>query len=622
MSRFNLYHRSLQRPSTRPFLLLLFLLLLPLLLVARQETDASNGAAAAPVAETAGAPAFGVNFINSAEQLADQQQYANGLATGATWNRWPFYWFYIEQSPGSFNWSRHDTAVQADVANGLQTNAILLGTPGFYMSGGGLEAVNYQHRPRQGVLALAGPETATPQGLYASVFSDGDTPGANKTINPDNKWAVFVHEAVNRYKPGGVLAQASGWPAGTGITHWEMWNEPDLDIFWDASREDYARLLKVGYLAAKHADPAAMVMFGALANNFAKLDYYEDVMAIYDGDALAAKYGYYHDILATHSYFYAWQSWLHVWRAGNTLAERGLEKPIWFNETGVPAWDDYPGPVWDAGSPLRATMEEQAAYAIQSALYATFAGADAIFHFQLYDGCGNQPQGTDFPPHSGELCDGSGQFNGKPCAGDANGLFRNPPDAACFRQHPQPETPRPNFTAFQVLTKHFHDVEPYWRERPGDPKCLGPGGVEVEPQEWMAFYRPETRERIVGMWTLCGDAETAVLPAANPQGLACLVAPDGTETTIAAADGVYTIQLAGATNRNPFPGQSINAIYPIGGRPYLLIEPDPQRVGEPFLPAPATAGASAAGASLLAQGEQTFLPILYAPVGLPTGGCQ
>ena len=55
-------------------------------------------------------------------------------------------------------------------------------------------------------------------------------------------------------------------------------------------------------------------------------------------------------------------------RAGNTLRSRGLDKPIWLNETGVPAWNDYPGPVWDPHSGLRATTQEQAHYTIQTAL--------------------------------------------------------------------------------------------------------------------------------------------------------------------------------------------------------------------------------------------------------------
>lgn len=68
------------------------------------------------------------------------------------------------------------------------------------------------------------------------------------------------------------------------------------------------------------------------------------------------------------------------------MTSHNLDKPIWINEYGVPAWDDYPGPVWEPLSPLRASQQEQADYAIQSAFHAISTGADALFHFQLYDG--------------------------------------------------------------------------------------------------------------------------------------------------------------------------------------------------------------------------------------------
>lgn len=537
-------------------------------------------------------PIYGINFISSAEDRAPgssrtpaslEQQVQHGLGTGAGWNRWPLYWFNIEQSPANFNWSTQDATVIADIAHGLKLNAILLGTPGFYTTGDGVLS-SVRPRPRPGSLSLDTAERATPAGLYEPVFTDGSSvPGPGKTINPNNKWANFVWLAVDRYKPGGTLAQANNWPDGVGVTHWEMWNEPDLDSFWDAGVEDYARLLKVGYLAAKQADPNAVVLFAGLANNFAKLDYYRDVLTVFDGDPQAQSFGYYHDILATHSYFHAWKSWYHVYRARGTMADFGIDKPIWLNETGVTAWDDYPGPVWDPQSALRATMAEQADYTIQTTFYALFAGAEAVFHFQLYDGCGNQPQGTDFPPHNGELCDENGNYQGKPCAGDANGLFRNPTDAACFTQHPQPATPRPNRAAFGVLTQYLTDVEPYWRKRPGPtgvcPGQLNPASM-TPPQEWVAFYRPSTQERIVGMWTLCGRSETAVIDATSPDGRALLIFPDGSEQTVVALQGRYTIPLEPATNRNPFGSEETNALYPIGGRPVILIEKDDRTVPE------------------------------------------
>ena len=553
---------------------------------------------------------FGAVFISSAEDRVPgsgrtlesiEQQYQKGLQTGVGWNRWPLYWFNIEQSPGSFNWSTQDATVDADIDHGLQINAILLGTPGFYTTDASVRASRIP-RPRPGQLSLDIAERATPLGLYEPIFSDlTDMPGPNKSPNPENKWANFVWLAVNRYKPGGVLAQAQGWPAGAGVTHWEMWNEPDLDIFWDGTREDYARLLKVGFLATRQADPNAKVLFAGLANNFAKLNYYRDILAIYSSDPTAGTYAFFHDILPTHSYFHAWKSWFHVFRATAAMNDFGIDKPIWLNESGVPAWNDYPGPVWDSQSALRATIEEQADYVIQSAFYARFAGADKVFHFQLYDGCGNQPAGTDFPPHNGELCDVNGQYQGKPCAGDANGLFRNPTDMSCFTQHPQPGSARPNLAALQVLTTHLVDSEPYWRKRPG-PAAVCPmqnasgGVIMTPPQEWIAFYRDAAAERIVGMWSLCDRNEVAAMDATSPDGTATLVYPDGHTELIVAIGGQYAIDLPAATNRNPFGSEGTNAIFPIGGSPVILIEKEDRSL--PALPYRAFLPSSLGGSAL------------------------
>jgi hypothetical protein len=516
-------------------------------------------------------PLYGVNFISSAEDRADEQQYQNGLATGARWNRWPLYWYRVEQNQAIFDWSAHDALVQQDIAHDLKINAILMGTPGFYVSGASLfdQARAPETYKTFGMSAL---NASTPSGLYAPVFSDGsDLPGPGKSINPDNKWARFVSAAVQRYKPGGDLARQSGWPAGTGISHWEMWNEPDMSFFWSSSVEDYARLLKVGYLAAKHSDPNAWVLFGGLANNLyfcARPDpsqphFLDQVLGIYDGDPLAPAHGYYFDILATHNYSRSWDSWCLVFRAGRSMTRHNLDKPIWLNETGVPAWDDYPGPMWDPTSPFRATMNEQADFTVQTLFYAVWAGADAVFYFQLYDGCGNQPAGTD-PPYnpSGSHCDASGLYNGLPCAGDANGFFRNPTDAACFTHHPFPETARPKMSALQVLATYLKDVVPLDRQRPG--------GIDGG-QEWISYYRPATNERIMALWARFNTAQTAFVPAVNPGGTALLLAPDGASQAITASGGFYTIQLPGATNQNtPW---DLTTGYPIGGRTFMLIEP-------------------------------------------------
>ncbi len=550
--------------NKRPFLpsliifLALFLLIYWLDVTATEMNQAVETAAATPATQ----PAYGVNFISWARSSpVSETRYQNALAAGAGWNRWPFYWYDIEQTsqtPGDFHWAYQDTAVIADIAHGLQTNIILLGTPPFYTTNPA--AASSALPPDR--LALAAPQAATPLGLYEPVFSDSsDIPGPGKTINDGNKWARFAYTAVVRYKPGGVIAQQEGWPSGVGVTHWEIWNEPDLSSFWDGTTADYARLLKVGYLAAKQADANAQIIFGGLANDSNNTNFYNNVMAVFDGDANAGTYNFYHDILATHNYLYAWESWLHVWRAGQTLANRGLSKPIWLNESGVPVWDDYPGPVCESDSPYRASMSEQADFIIQSAFYAAYAGADNLFFFQLYDDCGNI--GGDHDWYSPDTCSPDVIEPG----GDAFGLFRNPNDPAnyCYTHHPQPESPRPGYDAYRVLTTYFTGMEPLWRLRPGGSSPYN------GPQEWIAFYKPGTGERVLGLWARFGDAQTAVITSTNAANTGLLITPDGVTQTIAATNGVFTLTLPAATNQNA-PWDP--ALYPIGGRPFILIEPD------------------------------------------------
>jgi len=501
------------------------------------------------------APAYGINFISSAEmQGADEQRYQNGLSTGATWNRWPLYWHNIEQNPNDFHWAYQDTAVIADIAHGLKIDAILLGTPSFYRTNTLNDGpTSPPIAPANSPMQLTQAQIATPIGLYDSVFTDGtDVPDASKTINPTNVWAQFVQEAVNRYKPNGLIAQQQGWVAGEGITHWEMWNEPDLDSFWDGSMPDYARLLKVGYLAAKHADPDAQIISGGMAV-YEKPSYYTDMMNLYDTDPLAAANHYFHDVYAVHNYGYSWRSWLYVFIGQNRLNARGLDSEIWLNESGVPVWDDYPGPICDPTSSYRATASEQADFIIQSALYATYAGADKLFFFQLYDDCGNQSGGTNH--------DWYDQCTGNDPGGDAFGLFTNPNDpneALCYWDHPNPESGRAGATAFQTLTRYFQGVEPLWRLRQNG-----------DNQELIAFYQPATGQRLIGFWARDTMEETAVFPTTNSAGTAILIAPDGVTQTLTAVNDTFTFTLPGATNTN-MPGVN----NPIGGQPFLLIEPD------------------------------------------------
>ncbi len=481
---------------------------------------------------------LGVNFISSAQHSIDNNRIRAGLSTGAGWDRFAIYWNEIETEPGEWDWKIYDETVQFDVVNDLNTNAILLGTPKF-----------------------RGDARGVPNGLFEPVFDDGtDIPGSGKGINEDNPWAVFVNEAVERYQPGGQLARLNDWERGQGVTVWEIWNEPDFTMFWLGTVEEYARMLEVGYAAIKQADSDADVMVGGLVL-FEKPAFFQQMLDIYKADPSPVPGRYPFDKVAIHSYSNPTFTFASLQRTEALLGVYGLnDREIWVNESGVAVWDDYPGPTW-ATRPdqivFRATQEEQANYIVQNAAYAFIAGAEVLFHFQLFDDCGNQPAGADFPIHDGSVC-----ANNPVCWGDALGLYRNDNDNVCFTQHPNPGTPRPAFDAYNTVVDIFSaaDITPLQM-------------FTVGTQRWLVFARPDSAELIILLWNESGQGSEARVIARSEE--AVLVSRDGARETIEPDDeGFYNAFLPPATNRNSNDGR-----YMIGGEPVILI----QQTDEPFV---------------------------------------
>ncbi len=479
------------------------------------------------------APRLGITFISSLDHPANERRYQQALLLGAGWNRWPLYWDRVETAPGSYNWSSYDRLVTGDVVHGLRTNAILLGRPGFFADGGSIS------------------------NLAAPAFSDGsDTPGAGKLPNSGNPWALFVYAAVQRYKPGGQLALNQGWPAGAGITVWEAWNEPDLPLFWTGGEAAYARLLKLTYLLVKQADPNAKVMFGGLAyGNPDENDWLAKTLNLIAADPQRDAYNWYMDIVAVHSYTYARRTGLVVRRMIETLGRFGLSRPVWVNESGVSVWDDYPGPVWTSARPeerrFRATQAQQAAFVVESTVYAWAAGADVVFIHQLYDDCGDAP--GNFPPHNGELCGAQ-----PTCSGDAYGLYRNERGESCFSQHPNPGSPRPAAAAFYRLAQIFGTATF------NDPKIERRGSSVIA-----SFMRPTTGERVLALWNRTLEPLEVDFPAAGSAAL--VYSLDQPEFRLIPVNGRYSLGLPPAT-RDDFPYLPVGEISGIGGPPLLLVE--------------------------------------------------
>ncbi|MGF1596216.1 MAG: cellulase family glycosylhydrolase [Acidimicrobiales bacterium] len=134
---------------------------------------------------------------------------------GVTSLRLDFDWSRIERTPGRFDWERTDTVVEAAADRGIAVHGLLAYTPAWARPGGATDK-----HPPQDVEAFA----------------------------------RFAAEASERYQ-------------GAGLSSWEVWNEPNIERFWETGADPawYARLFRATADAIRSVDPDAVVITGGLA---------------------------------------------------------------------------------------------------------------------------------------------------------------------------------------------------------------------------------------------------------------------------------------------------------------------------------------------------------------------
>jgi len=126
--------------------------------------------------------------------------------SGMGWVRIDLRWNVVQPQAGVFDWSRYDAIASAAAQRGLKVYASVDSTPAWATSGS------------EGIGVPSDPQT----------------------------FYNFVHAAVTRY--------------ASTIQHWGMWNEPNLDGFWQGTRQQYIDvILKNGADAAHAANPNAKV---------------------------------------------------------------------------------------------------------------------------------------------------------------------------------------------------------------------------------------------------------------------------------------------------------------------------------------------------------------------------
>src|SRR5262249_49716940 len=64
-----------------------------------------------------------------------------------------------------------------------------------------------------------------------------------------NDWRLFVHTLAQRLQGR--------------VTSWEVWNEPDITVFWQSSPEDFTQLALVAASALREVDPESRIVLDA-----------------------------------------------------------------------------------------------------------------------------------------------------------------------------------------------------------------------------------------------------------------------------------------------------------------------------------------------------------------------
>jgi hypothetical protein len=358
---------------------------------------------------------------------------------------------------------------------------------------------------------------------WASGTSDPKSPPLGLELSsddPKNVWATWVRSVVARF-------------AGL-IDTWVMWNEPDVwsdenhARQWTGTLDQYYRLLQVGYLAAKAANPNATVLMAGLTYwwdaAYGREQFFERLLRLIAADPSAQAHNWYFDGAVLQLYndprglFDATRIFHELMRIHGVFG-----KPVWVNETNVVPWDDPVAPL--TREHFRATQDEQANYLVQAIAYALAGGVSRVAVYKMVD---------DSP------------------------LLKHVEQAFGMVRADDVFSERPVFHAFQALRR---EMAPTRRAQ-----LVDLGSMNV-----VYLEQPSLARRLSVVWNASPDPQTTALLALGTT--AQRMDRFGAVSPLAIDDdGQIRLSLPPAT-ANTIPGYP--SAYFIGGEPTIVVEPLP-----------------------------------------------
>lgn len=269
---------------------------------------------------------------------------------GVKWSRLMFPWQRVQRiGPQEFWPAISEDIINDEVRRGRKLVGVIVNTPDWASTGVGRAY------------------TSPPKGLDLPID------------HPENYWARYVERTARFYRGR--------------VDHWIVWNEPDVSdlqhpgFTWSGSVEDFYHLQKVAYLAARRGNPNAKVLLPGLTywwdRRFDRPQYFDRLLEVAARDPEAPSNGWFFDAAVLQLYnepqllYDVPQEFRQIMRA------RGVDKPIWINETNSAPWDDLERPL--ARAHYRSDQWEQASYMVQAYSMALAAGVERLSVYKLRD---------------------------------------------------------------------------------------------------------------------------------------------------------------------------------------------------------------------------------------------
>ncbi len=357
--------------------------------------------------------------------------------------------------------------------------------------------------------------------------------------DPNNYWARFVYETVKYY-------------AGR-IDEWIVWNEPEFKpddaagggtFTWLGSDQQFARLMQVAYVSAKHANPRAVVAFPGTSywvdQNAARPQFYERFLRLVSADDRGRAHNLYHDAVPLNLYR-APDDLVRLQASFKDIQRRyAADTPLWLLELNAMPTDDRAIPCADrhAFNPIQTTQAEQAAYAIQAFALAAAVDYQRIGFYQMVDD--------------------------NPCIQSAVwGITRDDGTVRPVAQTLQTAVQSlAGFTRAQYAP--LVRAQARWSAWPTDPTSFLPNW-----QVYLVAFDQPARRRVTVLWNGDGSALRVRVTRLGSAGRVLDARGQATAATAAGQDWLVTLPAATAH----FSGDP-TGYYFIGGEPRLLIEED------------------------------------------------